>query len=203
MTLFQLMMLGASAFFAYKIYEHIQTLKDTQEEGEGRTQEAFSTFDSDNLLQKADEVMEQGDLQKALAICSEANYKEKNNPETLFKMGYVLAQQNRDDEALERYKEALELDKNNTYIHQAMASLYRKMGEFASARNHLNTSLEIDENNPITYYNYGNLLVDMQRLEEAKEMYKKALSLDKDFKEAKEELKKLEEAQSNEDSTNI
>jgi len=203
MTLFQLIMLGASAFFAYKIYEHIQTLKDPEEEGEGRTQEAFSTFDSDDLLQKADEAMEQGDLQKALAIYSEANYKEKNNPETLFKMGYVLAQQNRDDEALERYKEALELDKNNTYIHQAMASLYRKMGEFASARNHLNASLEIDENNPITYYNYGNLLVDMQRLEEAKEMYKKALSLDKDFKEAKEELKKLEEAQPNEDSTNI
>jgi len=197
MTLFQLLMLGASAFFAYKIYEHVQTLKDPEENGdksEGeRTAEAFSPFDATSLMEKADEAMEKGDLQKALAIYSEANIKEPKNPETLFKMGYTLAQQNRDDEALEYYKEALELDPDNTYIHQAMASLYRKMGEFASARNHLNKSLEIDDKNPITYYNYGNLLVDMQHFDEAQEMYKKTIELDPDFTEAKEELQKLQE----------
>ena len=193
MTLFQLLMLGASAFFAYKIYEHIQTLQDPKEdENGGRSADAFSTFDTSVLMQSADEAMQKGDLQKALAIYSEANIKEPKNPETLFKMGYVLAEQNRDDEAMEYYKEALELDANNTYIHQAMASLYRKMGEFASARNHLNASLALDENNPITYYNYGNLLVDMKEYAAAKEMYKKALELDSDFKEAKEELAKLE-----------
>jgi tetratricopeptide (TPR) repeat protein len=196
MTLFQLLMLGASAFFAYKIYEHIQTLQDPQEGGvDGRSADAFSPFDSTALVQKADEAMQKGDLQKALAIYSEANIKAPKNAETLFKMGYVLMKQDRDDEAMEYYKEALELDPNNTYIHQAMASLYRKMGEFASARNHLNASLEIDKTNPITYYNYGNLLVDMKHLDEAKEMYKKAIELDADFKEAEEELAKIEEQQ--------
>ncbi len=192
MTLFQLLMLGASAFFAYKIYEHIQTLQDPQEhDNDGRSADAFSTFDASSLIEKADEAMQKGDLQKALAIYSEANIKVPKDAETLFKMGYVLAQQNRDDEAMEYYKEALELDTNNTYIHQAMASLYRKMGEFASARNHLDASLDIDDKNPITYYNYGNLLVDMKHFDEAKEMYKKALELDADFTEAKEELAKL------------
>jgi tetratricopeptide (TPR) repeat protein len=196
MTIFQLVMLGASAFFAYKIYEHIQTLKDpTQDENDTRTADAFSPFDSTALVEKADEAMQKGDLQKALAIYSEANIKAPKNAETLFKMGYVLAQQNRDDEAMEYYKDALELDPHNTYIHQAMASLYRKMGEFASARNHLNASLEIDKTNPITYYNYGNLLVDMKHFDEAKEMYKKAIELDADFKEAQEELAKIEEQQ--------
>ncbi len=196
MTLFQLLMLGASAFFAYKIYEHIQTLKDPEGQQhmgteDERSAEAFSPFDASSLVEKADEEMQKGDLQKALAIYSEANIKEPKNPETLFKMGYTLAQQNRDDEAMEYYKEALELDPNNTYIHQAMASLYRKMGEFASARNHLNKSLEIDATNPITYYNYGNLLVDMKHFDEAKVMYAKALELDPEFKEAKEELGKI------------
>jgi len=196
MTIFQLVMLGASAFFAYKIYEHIQTLKDpTQDENDTRTADAFSPFDSTALVEKADEAMQKGDLQKALAIYSEANIKAPKNAETLFKMGYVLAQQNRDDEAMEYYKDALELDPHNTYIHQAMASLYRKMGEFASARNHLNASLEIDKTNLITYYNYGNLLVDMKHFDEAKEMYKKAIELDADFKEAQEELAKIEEQQ--------
>ena len=193
MTFFQLLMLGASAFFAYKIYEHIQTQQDPEpQEGDSRSAEAFSPFDASALIAKADEAMQKGDLQKALAIYSEANIKSPKDAETLFKMGYVLAEQNRDDEAMEYYKEALSLDANNTFIHQAMASLYRKMGEFASARNHLNASLDIDDKNPITYYNYGNLLVDMQHKQKAKEMYKKALELDGDFKEAKEELEKLE-----------
>ena len=186
-------MLGASAFFAFKIYEHIQTLQDPDEQNQDeRTADAFSTFDPSSLLEKADEEMQKGDLQKALAIYSEANIKAPNNQDTLFKMGYVLAQQDRDEEAIEYYKEALEIDKNNTSIHQAMASLYRKMGEFSSARNHLNASLAIDDENAITYYNYGNLLVDMKHIDEAKEMYKKALALDVDFKEAKEELEKLQ-----------
>jgi len=193
MTFFQLLMLGASAFFAYKIYEHIQTLQDPEPQSdETRSAEAFSPFDASALIAKADEAMQKGDLQKALAIYSEANIKSPKDAETLFKMGYVLAQQNRDDEAMEYYKEALSLDANNTFIHQAMASLYRKMGEFASARNHLNASLDIDDKNPITYYNYGNLLIDMNQKEEAKEMYQKALELDGEFKEAKEELAKLE-----------
>ena len=193
MTLFQLLMLGASAFFAYKIYEHIQTLQDPQENNDDRSANAFSTFDASSLLAKADEEMEKGDYQKALAIYTEANIKAPKDAETLFKIGYALMKQDRDDEAIEQYKEALELDPNNTYIHQAMASLYRKMHEYASARNHLNASLEIDDKNPITYYNYGNLLVDMQHFDEAKEMYKKALELDADFKEAEEELAKLEQ----------
>ncbi len=193
MTLFQLLMLGASSFFAYKIYEHIQTLQDPQEKDESRSAEAFSTFDASSLIEKADEEMQKGDYQKALAIYSEANIKAPKDAETLFKMGYVLDKQERDSEAMDYYKEALELDLNNSHIHQAMASIYRKTQEFASARNHLNASLEIDDKNPITYYNYGNLLVDMKHFDEAKEMYKKALELDGDFKEAKVELLKLQE----------
>jgi len=196
MTLFQLIMLGASAFFAYKIYEHIQTLKDPQDNGhlgakDERSAEAFSPFDASSLVEKADEAMDKGDLQKALAIYSEANIKEPKNSQTLFKMGYTLAQQNRDDEALQYYKEALELDLNNTYIYQAMASLYRKMGEYESAKNHLEQSLKIGATNPITYYNYGNLLVDMKHFDEAKAMYEKAIQLNPDFEEAKEELEKI------------
>lgn len=198
MTVFQLLMLGASAFFAFKIYEHIQTLQDPKQdspegsEEEPRSADAFSTFDSSSLIEKGDEALESGDLQKALAIYSEANIKEPNSAETLFKMGYTLGLQGRDDEALEYYKEVLEFDKSNTYTHQAMASIYRKSGEYASAKLHLNALVDIDDSNPITFYNYGNLLVDMEHFEEAKEMYINAIELNPDFKEAKEELEKIQ-----------
>jgi len=152
MTIFQLLMLGASAFFAYKIYEHIQKLKDPQENNDleqssqdsQRTAEAFSTFDSSSLIDKADDELQNGNLDKALAIYSEANIKEPKNSETLFKMGYALGLQQRDEEALEYYKEALELDKNNPFTHLEMARIYKKDAEYASARTHLNAALEID-----------------------------------------------------------
>ena len=199
MTVFQLLMLGASAFFAFKIYQHIQTLQDPQGNSQNdnddapRTADAFSTFDSSSLIEKGDEALESGDLQKALAIYSEANIKEPSSADTLFKMGYTLGLQERDDEALDYYKEALELDEGNSYVHQAMASIYRKNGEFASAKLHLNALVEIDDSNPITFYNYGNLYADMDHPQEARRMYEQALELNPDFDEAKEELEKLQE----------
>ncbi len=192
MTVFQLILLGASAFFAFKMYEHIQTLKDPQErENEPRRADSFSTFDPKALVQKADDAFQDGDPKKALALLNEANVKEPYNSETLFKIGYILQEQNDNDEALKYYKQALEVDNNNQFIHNSIASLYKKNGEFISAKMHLNASLEIDSKNAITYYNYGNLLVDMQRDDEAINMYEKALEINSDFSEAKEEIEKL------------
>lgn len=151
MTVFQLLMLGASAFFAYKIYEHIQTLQDPQE-GEDdkpranapkRTAEAFSTFDSNSLIEKADDAMMAKDYDKALAIYSESNIKEGGNGEVLFKMGYVLALQERNEEALEYFKEAIQADDANPFTHLEMALVYLDEDEKASARTHLNAALEI------------------------------------------------------------
>lgn len=190
MTLFQILMLAASAFFAYKVYEHIQTLKDatpTLPQGESLP----SSFDPEALVQRADEEFEAGNLQKALELLKEANAKRAQDSEVLFKMGYILQQLEQNEEALSYYKEALEKDKENEFIHNAIASIYRAKREFVSARMHLSASLAIDNQNALTYYNYGNLLVDMKHLDEAKEMYKTALEIDPDFKEAQEELEKL------------
>jgi len=150
MTLFQLLMLGASAFFAFKIYEHIQTLKEPEDtDGKSpnepkRTAEAFSTFDASSLIEKADDEVVAGNLDKALAIYSEANIKQKGNGEVLFKMGFVMALQKRNEEALEYFKEALEVDSQNPFTHLEMAHVYIEDREYASARTHLNAALELD-----------------------------------------------------------
>jgi len=197
MTVFQLLMLGASAFFAFKIFEHIQTLKDPEEKKDNLNQDepksanTFSPFDPEVLVEKADVAFEEKEFQRALALLIEADAKDPQNSEILFKIAYILQQTNDNDEALNYYKKALEIDKNNEYIHNSMASIYRANGEFTSAKMHLHASLDIDDSNPITYYNFGNLLVDMKHTEEAKTMYQKALEINPDFSEAKEELEKL------------
>ncbi|MGE4397343.1 MAG: tetratricopeptide repeat protein [Sulfurimonas sp.] len=188
MTLFQILMLGASAFFAFKVYEHIQTLQDEEPQKDKRTP---SSFDPESLVIRADEAFDNGDLPTAIALFKEANAKVPQESDVLFKMGYILEQLGERDEALNYYKEALEGDKDNEYIHNSIASIYRANEEFVSAKMHLNASLSINDNNPVTYYNYGNLLVDMKHFDEAKEMYKKAIEIKEDFKEAKEELEKL------------
>ena len=197
MTIFQLLMLGASAFFAFKIYEHIQTLQepeqrdDTPESTQSKSVQAFSPFSADDLVQKADEAYKNGDEAKALAFLNEAKVKEPNNSEILYKIGFILQKRGDDEEALKYYKDALQLDDSNEFIHNSMASIYKKDGEFASAKLHLQASLEIDDKNPVTYYNYGNLLVEMQKEEEALEMYSKALEINPEFNEAKEEIETI------------
>ena len=197
MTLFQIIMLAASGYFAFKIYEHIQTLKDVKENEEAisedvpRTAAAFSTFSPESLIQRADEAFENDDKEKALALLIEANAKDANNEDTLFKIAYILGAQGNLDEALEYYKEALEVNAENEFVHNAMASIYRQKEEYASAKMHLTASLEIDSRNPVTYYNFGNLLVDMHKKEEAIKMYEKALELQPDFVAVTQELEKL------------
>lgn len=188
MTLFQILMLAASAFFAFKVYEHIGALQDLEPK---KSDSGVSSFDPQALVQRADEAFDEGDLQKALSLFVEANSKEPQESEVLFKMGYILQQLGDNTEALKYYKEALEGDKENEYIHNSIASVYRAQKEFVSAKLHLSASLGINDQNPVTYYNYGNLLADMKHLDEAKAMYKKAIELKDDFKEAKEELEKL------------
>jgi len=152
MTIIQLLMLGASAFFAYKIYEHIQTLEDPQEPAydntkapkPARTAESFSTFDSKSLIEKADEAREKGDLQKALAIYSEANIKEANNAEVLFKMGYTLSQEKRDDEALEYLIDSVKVDNQNPFAYLEMEKIYKRMGETIKAQNMRELAIAID-----------------------------------------------------------
>ena len=204
MTIFQLLMLGASAFFAFKIYEHIQTLQDPEDSDNNaannnwakdetqKSADTFSPFSAEELIEKADTAYQEEDLQKALALLNEASVKDEKNEEILFKIAYILQKSGDREEAMKYYKEALSLDKKNESIHNAMASLYRENGEFTSAKIHLKESLEIDAQNPLTYYNYGNLLVEIESREEAKEMYQKALELNPEFEEAKEELAKLD-----------
>ena len=200
MTIFQIMMLGASAYFAFKIYEHVQTLEEPKDKNkiddrfinkEEKTLEVLSPFSVEELVEKANEAIIEGDFKKALTFLQNANIKDVNNADILYQIGYVYQQQDDFDNALTFYKKALEFDKQNEYIHNSIASIYRQNKEFTSAQMHLRSSLAINDKNAITYYNYGNLLVDIDNTDEAINMYKKAIEIEPDFKEAKEELEKL------------
>jgi tetratricopeptide (TPR) repeat protein len=206
MTVLQLLMLGASAFFAFKIYQHIQTLEDkqnnnnqgfapSQDEKDEQYAEAIQTlspYSAQELVQSADEAYENDDAKKALALLSEANIKEPNNSEILFKLGFISSKVGDNSMAIRYYKQSLDLDKNDEFVHNSLASVYRAEKEYASAKMHLNDSLDLNDTNPVTYFNYGNLMIDMKNEDVAEDMYAKALEIDPEFQEAKTELEKLQ-----------
>lgn len=207
MTILQLIMLGGSAYFAFKIYEHIQTLQDPQDNNQNnnyerepsyeqsvnsQNAEAFSPFSANELIEKADEAFESGDAQKALSLLSEADVKDPNNAEILFKLGFISASVGDNMAAIDYYKSSLDIDKSDEFVHNSLASVYRAQKEYASAKLHLNDSLELNDSNPVTYYNYGNLMIDMGNEDVAIEMYKKALEINPELQQAQEELDKLE-----------
>jgi tetratricopeptide (TPR) repeat protein len=150
-------MLGGSAYFAFKIYEHIQTLQDPQEKNdfetnstdivvdEARTADAFSIFDSSTLIEKADEARENEDLDKAIALYREANIKEPKNAEVLFKMGYTLSQAKRNDEALEYLLESIEVDDENPFAYKTISEDYAELGDDDKADEYYKIAKELDE----------------------------------------------------------
>lgn len=158
MTILQLIMLGGSGYFAFKIYEHIQTLKDpqnsqnndSQESGnkstEVRTMDSFSTFDSSNLLEKADEERENKNYEKAVTLYREAEIKDPKNAEILFKMGITLSLVDREEEALEYLEESIEVDKGNPFAYIEVAKLYEKLGDKEKADMYTKKAADLDAN---------------------------------------------------------
>ena len=194
MTLFQIILLTATAFFAFKIYEHVQSLNDSKEgdsEPAPQPRKRLAPFDPEVLVEQADSAYEAGDLGKAKALLAEADVKAPNTPEILNKLGFILAKEGGRERAIEHYLASLEIDADDDTVHNAVASLYREQKAYDKAAEHYERALSIDDAYEITHFNYANLLVEMGETERAKEMYENALAIKPDFIQARFELDKL------------
>ncbi|MEA2111118.1 MAG: tetratricopeptide repeat protein [Campylobacterota bacterium] len=189
MTTFQLLMLAATAFFAFRVYEHINALQDPPESTPQR--DSFSPIDPESLMEKADKAFAEEDFKRAAALLQEASVKAPQNSEILNKLGFVLAKNGDLKAAIEVYLKSLLADNNDDMTHSAIASLYRRTSEFDKAKEHYEKAIEIDAEYAVTYYNYANLLVQLGENGRAAQLYEKALEIDSDFDEAREELEKL------------
>ncbi len=143
MSVFQLLMLGASAYFAFKIYEHIQTLQEPELNDDHTV--VLSAQKVDELIQIADEARERGDFDRALAIYSEAKINQPQNAEILFKMGYTMAQTERYEEALDYFQNSLEHDDENPFTYLEISKIYKKLGDDEKAQSYYKKKVSLDE----------------------------------------------------------
>ena len=144
MTIFQLLMLGASAYFAFKIYEHIQTLQDPESVSKEKKPVVRQDV-VDSFVEDGDKARESGDFNKALAIYTEAKYAQPDNAEILFKIAYTMSQLERYDEAIEYFEESLEHDNQNPFAYLELSKIYKKLGNEEKAKQHYERAIELDE----------------------------------------------------------
>lgn len=189
MSLFQILMLAATLFFAYQIYRHVQTLDDALPESPDRKLQSAPS--ADTLVDRADDAYAKGDMAGAKRLLQEAYAQDEANTEILNKLAFVTAKSGERVEAIELYERSLELDENDDLTHNAIASLYRAEGALERAQDHYLKALEIDDAYAQTCYNYGNLLADMNEKDEARAMYERSLELDPGFTQAREALEEL------------
>lgn len=192
MSLFQILMLAATLFFAYQIYRHVQTLDDDASQTARSGGTPVSEPTAAILVDQADSAYEQGDFADARALLNQAYEQDRTDTEILNKLAFVTAKTGDTREAIELYERSLEIDENDDLTHNAIASLYRAEGAFDRAKDHYLKALEIDGNYAQTYYNYANLLVDRHEIDEARTMYRRALELQSDFPQARDALAALE-----------
>lgn len=191
MTTFQILMFGATLFFAYQIYRHVQTLDDSAPLDTHANTVKEATLPSSDLIDQADSAYEKGEVATAKSILEEAVAQNPKNPEILNKLAFVTAKSGDRLKAIELYEESLELDENDDLTHNAIASLYRAENAYERAQDHYLKAIEIDDSYALTFYNYANLLADMGEIEEARATYKRALDLQSDFPQAREALLSL------------
>jgi tetratricopeptide (TPR) repeat protein len=191
MTTFQILMFGATLFFAYQIYRHVQTLDDSAlPDTQSDSPETAVSKDPD-LIDQADSAYEEGEIATAKSILEKAAAQDPENPEVLNKLAFVTAKSGDRLKAIELYEESLELDENDDLTHNAIASLYRLENAYERSQDHYLKAIEIDDTYALTFYNYANLLADMGEIEEARATYKRALELQSDFPQAREALLSL------------
>lgn len=191
MSIFQILMIAATLFFAYQIYRHVQTLDDSLPQKEGPKIVDTAVFSASALVEEADNAYQRGEMERARTVLEEASRIDPANPEILNKLAFVTAKMGDRLRAIELYERSLELDENDDLTHNAIASLYRAENAYERSQDHYLKAIEIDDTYAQTFYNYGNLLADMDEVEEARAMYKRALELQSDFPQAREALLSL------------
>ena len=191
MNLFQLLMLGAAAYFAYKVYEHTQTLEEPKKREDAPELNVDEASKSDEAMQNAQQLIASKNYADAIESLKAVVEMQPNNIEAINQLAYAYMQEGDSRNALKYYEKSIALDDSDDVTHLAYASLLKEIREYQKAKEHYEAALAIDDSYDITYFNYANLLVEMGELDEAKAMYAKAIELNPDFTQAKFELEKL------------
>src|SRR5699024_8415275 len=109
---------------------------------------------------------------------------EDKDADTLFKYGFIASQVNRNDIAINAWKELIEQDKDYHSVYVELAKVYLKEEMKQEAYEVIKEGLKIDEFNQELYFMAGKLANEFGDFEESESYIKEAIILDNDYKAA-------------------
>ncbi|KFR06639.1 RNA polymerase II-associated protein 3 [Opisthocomus hoazin] len=153
--------------------------------------EAWGKLDVDKILEdldKEDSVSPESDSEEdGIRIDAEKALAEKEKGNSYFKQGNF-------DEAIKCYTRGMHSDPYNPVLPTNRASAFYRMKKFSVAESDCNLALALDKNYTKAYARRGAARFALKNLKGAKEDYEKVLELDANNFEAKNELKKIDQA---------
>ncbi|NXC27245.1 RPAP3 protein, partial [Campylorhamphus procurvoides] len=164
--------------------------------------EAWGKLDVDKILEELDKedsthdsVSPESDSEEdGIRIDTEKALAEKEKGNKYFKQGNF-------DEAIDCYTRGMHSDPYNPVLPTNRASAFYRMKKFAVAESDCNLALALDKNYVKAYARRGAARFALKNLQGAKEDYEKVLELDANNFEAKNELKKIDQALSSKESS--
>ncbi|XP_031445402.1 RNA polymerase II-associated protein 3 [Phasianus colchicus] len=163
--------------------------------------EAWGKLDVDKILEELDKddsthdsISPDSDSEEdGIHIDKEKALAEKEKGNKYFKQGNF-------DEAIKCYTRGMHSDPFNPVLPTNRASAFYRMKKFSVAESDCNLALALDKNYTKAYARRGAARFALKNFQGAKEDYEKVLELDANNFEAKNELKKIEQALSSESS---
>ncbi|NXT98035.1 RPAP3 protein, partial [Buphagus erythrorhynchus] len=164
--------------------------------------EAWGKLDVDKILEELDKedsthdsVSPESDSEEdGIYVDAEKALAEKEKGNNYFKQGNF-------DEAIKCYTRGMHSDPYNPVLPTNRASAFYRMKKFSVAESDCNLALALDKNYIKAYVRRGAARFALKNLKGAKEDYEKVLELDANNFEAKNELKKIDQALSSKENS--
>ncbi|XP_014819490.1 PREDICTED: RNA polymerase II-associated protein 3 [Calidris pugnax] len=185
-----------------KVPSKITTEENKKNKIKSYDYEAWGKLDVDKILEELDKedsthdsVSPESDSEEdGIRIDAEKALAEKEKGNNYFKQGKF-------DEAINCYTRGMHSDPYNPVLPTNRASAFYRMKKFAVAESDCNLALALDKNYTKAYARRGAARFALKNLQGAKEDYEKVLELDANNFEAKNELKKINQALSSKESS--
>ncbi len=149
------------------------------------------------LLQASLSMDEAGNVAKARSILETLRKENPDNPEIANSLGYFLAEKDQElPEAKRLVQEALDTDRSNGAYLDSMGWVMYRLGELDSALDYLVQAVNALPEDPVILEHLGVVLAEQGRVEEAKDLFHRAMLLGGDHTRLQGRLRALEQTQS-------
>jgi len=175
----------ASVYERAKKYDQAQSILETAFKRFPKDQQVY--FMQGGLYEKQKKYADaEAAFRKSLDI-------EKDNPDTLNYLGYMLADQGMKlQEALELIQKAVDLDPNNGAYLDSLGWAYFRLNKLDQAEEYLKKAIRFDSNDSTVHDHMGDLYLKLQKYEDARSEWNKSVQLSDDPEEIARVKKKID-----------